>query len=85
VTAGGVGRLLGALIGSYLLIGFLELTRFMAEVVPGVTPVQAAATREIMVGLVLILLLRLRPDGLLPERNQRAPEPVAVHPKGTTS
>lgn len=85
VTAGGVGRPLGALIGAYLLIGFLELTRFMAEVVPGVTPVQAAATREIMVGLALILLLRLRPDGLLPERNQRAPKPVAVHPKGTTS
>jgi branched-chain amino acid transport system permease protein len=73
VTAGGVGRPLGALLGAYLLIGFLELTRFMAEVVPGVSPVQAAATREIMVGLALILLLRLKPDGLLPERNQLAP------------
>lgn len=73
VTAGGVGRPLGALVGAYLLIGFLELTRFMAEVVPGISPVQAAATREIMVGLALILLLRLKPNGLLPEKNQKSP------------
>jgi branched-chain amino acid transport system permease protein len=74
VTAGGVGRPAGAVLGSYLLIVFLEATRFMAEVIPGVTPLQAAALREMMVGLALILLLRLKPDGLLPERNQRAPE-----------
>jgi branched-chain amino acid transport system permease protein len=73
VTAGGVGRPFGALVGAYLLIGFLELTRFMAEVVPGVSPVQAAATREIMVGMALILLLRFKPDGLFPEKNQKAP------------
>jgi branched-chain amino acid transport system permease protein len=73
VTAGGVGRPLGAFVGAYLLIGFLELTRFMAEVVPGISPVQAAATREIMVGLALILLLRLKPNGLLPEQSQKAP------------
>jgi branched-chain amino acid transport system permease protein len=78
VTAGGVGRPLGALVGAYLLIGFLELTRFMAEVVPDVTPVQAAATREIMVGLALILLLRLKPNGLLPEQNQKAPKEKAA-------
>ena len=77
VTAGGVGRPLGALVGAYLLIGFLELTRFMAEVVPGVSPVQAAATREIMVGMALILLLRFKPDGLFPEKNQRAPTKVS--------
>ena len=77
VTAGGVGRPLGALVGAYLLIGFLELTRFMAEVVPGVSPVQAAATREIMVGMALILLLRFKPEGLFPEKNQRAPTKVS--------
>jgi branched-chain amino acid transport system permease protein len=75
VTGGGVGRPLGALIGAYLLIAFLEATRFMAELVPGVTPLQAAAARELMVGLALILLLRLKPNGLFPERNQTAPKP----------
>jgi branched-chain amino acid transport system permease protein len=81
VTAGGVGRPFGALVGAYLLIGFLELTRFMAEVVPGVSPVQAAATREIMVGMALILLLRFKPDGLFPEKNQQAP--IHISGRGT--
>lgn len=73
VTAGGVGRPLGAVVGAYLLVVFLEATRFFAEFVPGVAPVQAAALREILVGLALVLLLRFRPEGLLPEQNQRAP------------
>lgn len=73
VTAGGVGRPLGALVGAYLLVIFLEATRFFAEFIPGIAPVQAAALREMMVGLVLILLLRFRPKGLLPEANQKAP------------
>ncbi len=73
VTAGGVGRPLGALAGAYLLIAFLEATRFLAELIPGVSPGQMAALREIMVGLTLVILLRLRPQGLFPEQNQRAP------------
>ncbi|MGL4635278.1 MAG: branched-chain amino acid ABC transporter permease [Beijerinckiaceae bacterium] len=73
VTAGGVGRPLGAVVGAYLLVIFLEATRFFAEVIPGVTPVQAASIREILVGLALILILRWKPQGILPELNQKAP------------
>lgn len=73
VTAGGNGRPTGATFGAYLLIAFLEATRFAAEVVPGVSAVQAAALREMAVGVALILLLRLRPRGVFPERNQKAP------------
>jgi branched-chain amino acid transport system permease protein len=73
VTAGGNGRPTGAAFGAYLLIAFLEATRFAAEVVPGVSAVQAAALREMAVGVALILLLRLRPRGVFPERNQKAP------------
>lgn len=73
VTAGGNGRATGAVIGAYLLIAFLEATRFMAHGLPGVTALQAAALREIAVGVALILVLRLRPQGLFPERNQKAP------------
>jgi branched-chain amino acid transport system permease protein len=73
VTAGGNGRPSGALLGAYLLILFLEATRFAAELVPGVTPLQAASLREIAVGVALVLVLRLRPQGILPERNQKAP------------
>ncbi|WP_431282323.1 branched-chain amino acid ABC transporter permease [Humitalea sp. 24SJ18S-53] len=73
VTAGGNGRPSGAVLGAYLLIGFLEATRFAAELVPGVSALQAAALREASVGVALILLLHLRPQGILPERNQKAP------------
>lgn len=73
VTAGGNGRPTGAMVGAYLLIGFLEATRFMVHAVPGATPLQAAALREFAVGVALVLILRLRPQGLFPERNQKAP------------
>ncbi len=73
VTAGGVGRPLGALVGGYAVVAFLEATRFLAAVVPGLSPLQHAALREILVGVALILVLHLRPQGLLPERIPPAP------------
>jgi branched-chain amino acid transport system permease protein len=73
VTAGGNARPAGAVIGAYLLVAFLEATRFLTEFAPGVSPLQRAALREILVGLGLVLVLSLRPDGLLPERSQKAP------------
>jgi branched-chain amino acid transport system permease protein len=75
VTAGGTGRPLGALVGAYVLIAFLEATRFLAEMIPGISPLQAAAAREASVGVALILLLRWRPQGLFPELSTRAPRP----------
>lgn len=73
VTAGGNARPAGAIVGAYALVAFLEATRFLAELVPGVSPVQAASLREIIVGLGLVVILSLRPAGLLPERSQKAP------------
>lgn len=73
VTAGGNGRATGALVGAYLLIAFLEWTRFAAHALPGTTPLQAAALREFAVGVALVVILRLRPQGLFPEYNQKAP------------
>lgn len=73
VTAGGVGRPSGAVFGAYLVVIFLEATRFMTEWLPGLQPVQIAAMREMMIGLVLILVLHLRPQGILPERIPKAP------------
>jgi branched-chain amino acid transport system permease protein len=73
VSAGGLGRPLGAVLGAYGVVIFLEMTRFMASAVPGIAPVQVAALREMLVGLALLLVLHLRPQGLLPERNPQAP------------
>ena len=46
---------------------------FVTEVVPGLQPVQVAALREMLIGGSLILILRLRPTGLLPERLPQIP------------
>ena len=72
VTAGGVGRPIGAVIGAYAVVAFLEATRFASEVLPNLQAVQIAAIREILVGVALLILLISRPGGLLPERNQIA-------------
>ncbi|MCQ4160086.1 branched-chain amino acid ABC transporter permease [Roseomonas sp. GC11] len=74
VTAGGLGRPLGALLGAYAVVIFLEGTRFLAALVPGIEPVQVAALREALVGLSLLLVLHFRPRGLLPERIPPAPK-----------
>ncbi|WP_419900397.1 branched-chain amino acid ABC transporter permease [Roseomonas sp. USHLN139] len=74
VTAGGIGRPLGAVLGAYAVVAFLEATRFLAALVPGIEPVQVAALREALVGLCLLLALHLRPRGFLPERIPPAPK-----------
>jgi branched-chain amino acid transport system permease protein len=76
VTAGGVGRTSGAVLGAYLVVIFVEATRFMTQWLPVLQPVQLAALREILVGVALILVLHLRPQGILPERIPEAPKPA---------
>ena len=76
VTAGGVGQPVGAVAGAYAVVVFLETTRFVGAVVPGLEPVQIASVREMLVGAALILVLRLRPQGILPERILKAPRPT---------
>ena len=74
-TAGGNTRPAGAVLGALVLMLFLEGTRFIAAAVPGISPLQAASLREFVVGIALIVLLQLRPDGLLTEQRRPAPRP----------
>ena len=85
VTAGGVGRPLGALAGGYGVVLFLEATRFGAGLTPGLEPVQIAALREIVIGAALLAVLHLRPQGVIPERIPPAPPapPAPPMPKAT--
>ncbi|WP_108660179.1 branched-chain amino acid ABC transporter permease [Acuticoccus kandeliae] len=71
VTAGGVGRPIGAVLGAYAVVAFMEATRFLADL-PFLEPVQVAAMREILIGLALALILLLKPSGLIPERIPKA-------------
>jgi branched-chain amino acid transport system permease protein len=73
VASGGVGSPLGALVGAYLLMALLESARFFVELIPAVTAVQRAALKELLIAVALILVLRLMPRGLIPERIPRAP------------
>lgn len=73
LTAGGVGRPAGAVLGGYAVVLFLESTRFVADVLPGLQPVQLASLREILIGAALLIVLHLKPQGFLPETMPKAP------------
>jgi branched-chain amino acid transport system permease protein len=79
VAAGGLGRPAGGVIGAYAVVGFLEITRFGAAMVPWLEPVQTAALREMLVGIALLVILRFRPQGLLAEVQPRAPKLQSRH------
>ena len=66
VMVGGLRHNWGILLGAVLIIGFFEQgTRFLpAFGAPYIMP----AVRHIIVGLLLILVIRFRPQGALPER-----------------
>jgi branched-chain amino acid transport system permease protein len=71
LTAGGTGNNWGAVLGAVLVIFFMEATRFVTGGLPGLSAAQKAALRELLIGVSLILVLRVRPAGLLPERIRR--------------
>jgi len=65
---GGSGNNRGALLGSAVLLGLLEGSRFVKDVIPFLTGVRLAAAQQILVGVVLVVLMIWRPEGLLPEK-----------------
>jgi branched-chain amino acid transport system permease protein len=75
LLAGGLGNNRGAIVGAVAVVFLLESTRFVIPFVPGITPVQGAAIREFLIAALLIVVLRYRPRGLVPERSTRLPVP----------
>jgi len=71
LTAGGTGDNRGAVVGALLVVFFMESTRFATGWLPGLRPVQVAAVREFLIGASLVVVLRWRPGGLIPERIPR--------------
>ncbi len=67
LTLGGTGRMAGAVVGALLLEALTEGTRFLGGALPALSPVQVASLREAVIGVVLIVMLRLRPQGVMPE------------------
>lgn len=75
LAAGGTGNTAGAVLGAFLVILILEGSRFIEPLIHGMTGAQGAALREIIIGTTLIVVMRLRPQGLLAER---PPKPVSL-------
>jgi branched-chain amino acid transport system permease protein len=72
VAAGGYTRLAGAVVGSIALVALLEVTRFVAAVIPGLDAVQVASLREFAIAVSLIVVMQLRPDGAFGLTNERS-------------
>lgn len=68
IILGGVGSVRGALAGTLLLVAFLEGSRFLRDLVPGIAEVQMASVRLAVVGLAIILFVLYRPQGLFGKR-----------------
>ena len=67
VIVGGAGNNRGLLIGAGAVMTVLEGSRFAADVVPFVDAGQLSALRIVAIGVIIILMIRFRPRGLLPE------------------
>ena len=77
VTAGGVGRPMGAVLGGYAVLGFLEAARFTVGALPWLEPAQLAAVQGMLTGLALLIVLRFRPQGVLPRADPGGPTVTA--------
>jgi branched-chain amino acid transport system permease protein len=71
LVAGGVGNNAGAILGAVLIMTLLEGTRFVAPYLPFLAPAQIAAVRELLVSGLLLVILRVLPTGIIPERLAR--------------
>lgn len=65
---GGAASNRGAILGAFLLVAFRESTRFLPEVQghPSLVP----SLRFVVIGLLLVLVVRFRPEGLLGNPNE---------------
>ena len=78
LLTGGLGNNRGAVLGAFVIVFLLESTRFVIPWLPGLSPVQGAALREMLIASLLIVMLRYRPQGLLPERLAAIPVPATA-------
>jgi ABC-type branched-subunit amino acid transport system permease subunit len=82
IFLGGTGNTLGAILGVFLFTGVIsETTRFIPPI-PG-NPDANEALRGVVAGLIIILVLRFRPEGILPEPRDK--DSNRDDDKGTTS
>ena len=69
VVLGGSGNNRGTILGALLLWGFFSGTRFIESYLP-LSPAAVGATRILLIGIILILLMMFRPQGILGRREE---------------
>jgi branched-chain amino acid transport system permease protein len=74
VIAGGRGSNLGLLIGAGTIMVLIEATRFLKDALQVIDGAQLSALRLGAIGTGIVMLLILRPQGMLPEPHRRARE-----------
>lgn len=67
VIVGGAGNNWGLLLGAGIVMTILEGTRFLGDFIEFLDAEKLSSIRIIMIGTLLIIILRVRPRGLLPE------------------
>jgi len=74
---GGAGNNLGVIVGAFILIAFRESTRFLNNIpglghFTGTNPTFIPSLRFVVIGLLLVVIVRFFPDGVLPERHRHS-------------
>lgn len=73
ILVGGRGNPRGVIIGTFVVyVGFVELTRYLPS--PASRPDFGPTMRQILIGLLLILMLKFRPEGIFAERPGGRPQ-----------
>jgi branched-chain amino acid transport system permease protein len=75
ILIGGRGNPRGVIVGVFVVyIGLIELTRYLPS--PASRPDFSPALRQVLIGLMIILMLKFRPAGIFKERPGLDPQPV---------
>ena len=74
VITGGAGNNKGLLIGAGLVMMLLEGTRFLGELFTFLDAEKSSAIRIIIISVLLILVIRFRPEGIMPEEKFSGPK-----------
>jgi len=70
ILVGGRGNPRGVIVGVFVVyVGLIELTRFLPS--PASRPDFSPALRQVLIGLMIILMLKFRPEGIFRERPGR--------------
>lgn len=80
VIVGGAGNMIGSVLGALAVVFIYEGTRFIGPWLTMLDAEQVSALRFIIIGVALILMIRFRPEGILPETSQRPAEAASRIP-----